>query len=168
MKENYIRKLISILENSDLETLELSTFWGMSKISLSKKIKSITTLASNQTNEVVEKPKNIVPNDINSSENHVHQSPDANASETTSEAQNLYAITAPLVGTFYQSSKPGDPPFIKEGDSIKTGQRLCIIEAMKIFNEIESEVDGVVKKISVNDASPVEYGQILFHVELND
>ena len=70
-------------------------------------------------------------------------------------------IKAPLVGTFYRSSKPADPPFISEGDNIIEGQVICIIEAMKIFNEIESEFSGKVIKILIKDNSPVEYDQDL-------
>ena len=66
-----------------------------------------------------------------------------------------------MVGTYYQSSKPDTPPFILEGDIIKVGQVICIIEAMKIFNEIESEVSGKVVKILIKDGTPVEYDQDL-------
>ena len=72
---------------------------------------------------------------------------------------------APLVGTFYNSPKPGEPSFIKAGDKITKGQTLCIIEAMKIFNEIESEVSGKIVKVLVDDNSPVEYDQPLFLVD---
>ena len=75
--------------------------------------------------------------------------------------ENTETIKAPLVGTYYQSSKPETPPFILEGDIIKVGQVICIIEAMKIFNEIESEVSGKVVKILIKDGTPVEYDQDL-------
>lgn len=74
-------------------------------------------------------------------------------------------IKAPIVGTFYRSPAPDADPYVKEGDLVKKGQVLCIIEAMKLMNEIESEVSGVVRKILVNNAEPVEYGQPLFIVE---
>ena len=73
--------------------------------------------------------------------------------------------TAPLVGTFYASSKPGEPPFIKVGDNISAGQSVCIIEAMKIFNEIESEYSGEIIEILIEDGQPVEYGQPLFTIK---
>ena len=82
----------------------------------------------------------------------------------SSENQNTIYIKSPLVGTFYTSSKPGEPPFISEGDMIKEGQVICIIEAMKIFNEIESEVSGRVKNIIIKDATPVEYDQNLIAI----
>ena len=81
------------------------------------------------------------------------------------ENENTIIIKAPLVGTYYSSSKPGDPPFINEGDSIIKGQIICIIEAMKIFNEIESEVSGKIVKVLADESSPVEFDQPLFLVD---
>lgn|SRR5690554_675667 len=79
--------------------------------------------------------------------------------------QNLVTIKSPMIGTFYRSSSPDNPPFVNVGDEIRSGQVLCIIEAMKLFNEIESEVAGRIVKILAEDASPVEYDQPLFLVE---
>lgn len=77
----------------------------------------------------------------------------------------LVAIKSPMVGTFYRSSSPDKPPFVKIGDAVDAGTPVCIIEAMKLFNEIESDVKGKIVKILVEDASPVEYDQPLFMVE---
>lgn len=74
-------------------------------------------------------------------------------------------VKSPMIGTFYRSSSPDKPPFISVGDEVKVGQVICIIEAMKLFNEIESEVSGRVVKVLADDASPVEYDQPLFLVE---
>jgi acetyl-CoA carboxylase biotin carboxyl carrier protein len=74
-------------------------------------------------------------------------------------------IKSPMIGTFYRSSSPDKPPFVNVGDEVKKGQVLCIIEAMKLFNEIESEVSGRIVKVLADDASPVEYDQPLFLVE---
>lgn len=78
---------------------------------------------------------------------------------------NLLEIKSPIVGTFYRASSPEKPAFAKIGDTIKQGQVVCIIEAMKLFNEIESEISGKVVKVLVEDASPVEYDQVLFLVD---
>jgi acetyl-CoA carboxylase biotin carboxyl carrier protein len=78
---------------------------------------------------------------------------------------NLITIKSPMIGTFYRSPSPDKPVFINVGDEIKVGQVLCIIEAMKLFNEIESEVNGRVVKVVADDSSPVEYDQPLFIVE---
>ncbi|QCR22643.1 acetyl-CoA carboxylase biotin carboxyl carrier protein [Pontibacter sp. SGAir0037] len=75
------------------------------------------------------------------------------------------AIKAPMIGTFYRSSSPDKPVFVNVGDEVKKGQVICIIEAMKLFNEIESEVSGKIVKVVVDNASPVEYDQTLFLVD---
>lgn len=81
------------------------------------------------------------------------------------DTSNLLTIKSPMIGTFYRAAGPGKPIFVNVGDEIKTGKVLCIIEAMKLFNEIESEISGRIVKILVDDASPVEYDQPLFLVE---
>ncbi|MFZ4632617.1 MAG: acetyl-CoA carboxylase biotin carboxyl carrier protein [Saprospiraceae bacterium] len=81
------------------------------------------------------------------------------------EASNLIQIKSPMVGTFYRSASPDKPPFIKIGDDVEVGDTVCIIEAMKLFNEIESEVKGQIVKVLVEDSSPVEYDQPLFLIE---
>jgi len=78
---------------------------------------------------------------------------------------NYSEIKSPMVGTFYRSASPDKPPYVKVGDSIKNGQVVCMVEAMKLFNEIETEIEGVIVKILVEDAAPVEYDQVLFLVE---
>lgn len=88
--------------------------------------------------------------------------PAAVAAEDTS---NYITIKSPMIGTFYRSSSPDKPSFVNVGDEIKAGQVVCIIEAMKLFNEIESEVSGRIVKILVDNSSPVEYDQPLFLVE---
>lgn len=91
--------------------------------------------------------------------------------ETTSKPEsptdNYYAVTAPLVGTFYRASAPDAAPFVEVGDQVKTGDVLCIVEAMKSMNEIQSDVSGVVKEICVNNAELVEFDQVLFKIQKN-
>lgn len=77
----------------------------------------------------------------------------------------LVTVKSPMIGTFYRSPSPDKPPFVNVGDEIKQGEPICIIEAMKLFNEIESEVTGKIVKVLIDDASPVEYDQPLFLVE---
>ncbi len=81
------------------------------------------------------------------------------------DSSRYVAIRSPMVGTFYRAPAPDKPPFVKVGDRIEVGQVVCIIEAMKLFNEIESEVAGTIVKVCVEDASPVEYDQVLFLVD---
>ena len=87
-------------------------------------------------------------------------------SETPSSGDaNLVTINSPMIGTFYRTPNPDSDPFVKVGDSVKPGDTVCIIEAMKLFNEIESEISGKIVKILVENAQPVEYDQPLFLVD---
>jgi acetyl-CoA carboxylase biotin carboxyl carrier protein len=88
------------------------------------------------------------------------------AAAATAEAADadLFIVKSPIVGTYYEAPSPGTPPFIKVGDTVKEGQVLCIIEAMKLMNEIEAEVSGVIAKMFINNGSPVEYGMPLFGI----
>src|SRR5690606_23892278 len=96
----------------------------------------------------------------------VAAAPAANTAPTPAAENNSgVSIKSPMIGTFYRASGPDKAPFVSVGDEIKVGQVICIIEAMKLFNEIESEVSGRVVKVLVDDASPVEYDQPLFLVE---
>lgn len=92
------------------------------------------------------------------------QAPEVQMAEEE-EAQRLITVTAPLVGTFYRSPSPEASQFVEVGDTVKKGQVLCIIEAMKLMNEIESEVEGSIVRILVENAQPVEYGEPLFLIE---
>lgn len=87
------------------------------------------------------------------------------AAPTTPKADNLITIKSPMIGTFYRKASPDKPSLIEVGDEVSVGKVVCIIEAMKLFNEIESEVSGKIVKVLVEDASPVEYDQPLFLVE---
>lgn len=91
-------------------------------------------------------------------------SPAATPAEEAANA-NLLEIRSPIVGTFYRSSSPDKPQFVKVGDPVSEGQTVCIVEAMKLFNEIESEISGKIVKVMVEDSSPVEYDQVLFLVD---
>jgi acetyl-CoA carboxylase biotin carboxyl carrier protein len=86
-------------------------------------------------------------------------------SATEASGKKTLEIKSPMIGTFYRSANPDSPPFISVGDKVTKGQTVCIIEAMKLFNEIESEVSGTVVKLAVENATPVEYDQVLFVVE---
>jgi acetyl-CoA carboxylase biotin carboxyl carrier protein len=94
------------------------------------------------------------------------QRPAGLITETTEEeAQRLITVTSPIVGTFYRAPSPDADPFVEVGLKVKKGQVLCIIEAMKLMNEIESEVDGIVVKGLVENGQPVEYGEPLFLID---
>lgn len=87
--------------------------------------------------------------------------------EVEESTGNLLEIRSPIVGTFYRSASPDKPPYVKVGDSIAAGDVVCIVEAMKLFNEIESEVSGKIVKVLIEEAKPVEYDQVLYLVDPN-
>ena len=89
------------------------------------------------------------------------------APATTAAASGLKEIRSPMVGTFYRAPEPGAEPYATTGTRVTPGQTVCIIEAMKIMNEIEAEIAGVVREVCVDDAQPVEFGQVLFRVDPN-
>ena len=165
MLDNDIKTLIKILEESNIDELEVSTFWGRQKIRLRKSF-SVNTNdihVKNIRQEQIAEEENSRQTKEYNTQNDEIMNPQTiegvieQASDLPTE--DTITIKAPLVGTFYTSSKPDTPPFISEGDEIKKGQIICIIEAMKIYNEIESEYSGKVIKILVEDAMPVEYDQ---------
>ena len=91
--------------------------------------------------------------------------PAASVGGPSDDTAGLVTITSPIVGTFYRSPSPDADPYVEEGDFVKKGQVLCIVEAMKLMNEIESEVDGQVVKVLAESTKPVEYGQALFRID---
>jgi acetyl-CoA carboxylase biotin carboxyl carrier protein len=78
---------------------------------------------------------------------------------------NNIEVKSPMVGTFYRAAKPGSPPFVKVGDRVSEGDVLCIVEAMKLMNELESEESGTIREILIENAQPVQFGQVLFHIQ---
>ncbi|GBL34530.1 biotin carboxyl carrier protein of acetyl-CoA carboxylase [Filimonas sp.] len=153
---NEINELINAVNHSNVNELKLEK--GDFKITIRQGGEVVST---KQT--VVHAPVHAAPAAP------VHTAPAAPAAAPVAEAstENLHTIKSPMIGTFYRSSGPGKPVFVNVGDDIKVGDVLCIVEAMKLFNEIESEVSGKVVKMLVDDTSPVEYDQPLFLVQLS-
>ena len=167
MLDSDIKILIKILEESNIDELEVSTFWGKQKICIRKtsplnnlSTELLTTIPKQATKEEKITQTNESQSETDDVIKSEHFEPFIDQ-ENINLPDNTITIKAPLVGTFYKSPKPDTPPFISEGDEIKEGQIICIIEAMKIYNEIESEYSGKVLKILVDDATPVEYDQDL-------
>ncbi len=113
--------------------------------------------------------QNIAPPVVNPASEPVAAQPAmaADAPEEKSDNGNYLEVKSPMVGTFYRASSPDKPPFVKVGDVINEGDVVCIVEAMKLFNEIESELSGKIVKVLVEDAQPIEYDQVLFLVDPN-
>ena len=152
MKNKEIQDLINFIKKSDLDDVSIET--ENYKIRVKK----------NQ-NKNITQPKKVVEEIIETASEIQRPEAKQNKTKETNESNNHLIIKSPMIGTFYRASNPKSDPFIKEGDIISEGQTICIIEAMKLFNEIESEVSGKVIKVLIDDASPVEYDQDLFVID---
>jgi len=93
--------------------------------------------------------------------------PSTAAAKPAAAEENFHMVRSPIVGTYYESPSPGSPPFVKVGDTVEAGQVLCIVEAMKLMNEIESDASGEIVKMLVTNGQPIEYGQELFALRKN-
>jgi acetyl-CoA carboxylase biotin carboxyl carrier protein len=147
MKISFLKKLIEIVESSDIEEIELSRWWTKVRIT-----KSGARAGNINAPPVVEAQVGGKP-----AEEKVPEVP-------AQVDENLVEIKSPMVGTFYRAPSPGAKPYVQAGVRVDPGQIVCIIEAMKLMNEIESDVSGTIVKMLVENAQPVEFGQTLFLV----
>ena len=120
---------------------------------------------ANQQTPIIQQPINPPPSIENDVSNKSETNKQTDSNSNSSDIEKYVTINAPIIGTFYRRSSPDKEPFINIGDKIDEGQTLCIIEAMKLFNEIESELSGTIVKVLVDDMSPVEYDQPLFLID---
>jgi acetyl-CoA carboxylase biotin carboxyl carrier protein len=160
MKLKEIEELIDFIAKSGLEEVNIET--DQIKLSIKKNLaitqypsinKAATILAEGASLNNVTTPQPVPKLEVQPA--------------VVSDLQNAEYITvkSPMIGTFYRSAKPEDSPFVQEGNTVAPGKTICIIEAMKLFNEIEAEVTGTIVKVLVEDASPVEYDQPLFLIK---
>jgi acetyl-CoA carboxylase biotin carboxyl carrier protein len=154
----YVKKLVDMLDGSSVDSIEISTEKGV-RIRIAKtsqqrqfQVAAPTPAPAPAAAPVAAQPAAPAP-------------PVAPPPPREPDRAQVVEVKSPMVGTFYAAPEPGGTPYVAVGDRIRRGQVLCIIEAMKIMNELESEVEGVVKEISAQDAHPVEYGQVLFRVD---
>ena len=164
----YVKKLIEMIDESTVDSIEISSDKGI-KIRIAKNpvqrssgpMAAPMALAAGLPNALMD--ARITPST---------GTPVATAEMPASDrsdrvVSSLLEVKSPMVGTFYGAPEPGAKPYVAVGDRVQKGQTLCIIEAMKIMNEIESEYAGVVKETLAQDAQPVEYGQVLFRIDPN-
>ena len=152
---NELEKLISILKNTDITEFELEQEGSTLRIVRGVRSSSVPVVASEIEPAIV---------------GTVVQPPSESAaplqtSATTDETEGLAKVESPIVGTFYRKPSPDADAFVKEGDRVQKGDTLCIVEAMKLMNEIESTVSGTVEKILLQDGQVVEFGEVLFLVK---
>ena len=157
MKTAEIRDLIDFISKTGLNEVNIET----KELKLHVKREPDQKILKSSAPVMTSMPSMAVPP--------VHTEQPAAATEKSAEApaagKNTLEIKSPMIGTFYRSPNPDSPSFVSVGDKVTKGQTVCIIEAMKLFNEIESEISGTITKILLENATPVEYDQVLFLVE---
>ena len=147
-----LKKLIDLVEESGISELELTE--GEESVRISRQ------------GQVVQQPQQYtIPQQPTPAVQNQAPTPTASTDTKVVAQETGHALTSPMVGTFYRSSSPEADPYVDVGSSVKKGDTLCIIEAMKLLNEIEADRDGIVKKIMVENAQPVEFGEPLFIIE---
>lgn len=170
----YVKKLVELLDGSSVDSIEISSDKGM-KIRISKTPQQRGMgIAAGAAPVQVAAPMTIptlmpapMPGTRMTPADGVPATPEAPAPVVEAPKPKFLEVKSPMVGTFYRSPEPGASAYVSEGSRIAKGEILCIIEAMKIMNEIESEYAGIVREVSVSDAHPVEYGQVLFRIDPN-
>jgi len=161
MNEKYIKKLIRLVEESDIDALEVSN-WGR-KVKITGR-RSASSNGSGESAAFVQ-PIVSVPRVEASGPAPPATAPTPVEAPPAEDTGRLVAIKSPMVGTFYAAPSPEANPYVSLNEKITVGQVVCIVEAMKLMNEIESEVSGRVSKILVENAQPVEFGQELFLID---
>lgn len=171
-----IKELLMLIDNTKLEYVKLNT--SDIELEVSKKVVGNIELGTKNTSVVENKENNIEKVSATNEENNIINTKDVLEYETSNEiegnevenviefaGENLKEVKAPLIGTFYESPDPDSPAFVSVGDHVEKGDTLCIVEAMKLMNEIKSEFTGKVVEIKATNESMVEYGQTLFVIE---
>ena len=156
-----LNHLIEKISTSDIQEfyLEGEDFKLEIKRNLVNNPQPTQSQASSDVKSQVDENQSVGNNNFSSS------SPEPTPSVAPPGRSDLLDITSPMVGTFYRASAPGEDPFVEIGSSISVGQTICILEAMKLMNEIESEFNGVVVEVLVDNGTPVEFGQVLMRVK---
>lgn len=164
-----IKELLMLIDNTKLEYVKLNT--SDIELEVSKKVVGNIELGTKNTSVVENKENNIEKVSATNEENKIINTNDTLEDELAKEdvvefaGENLKEVKAPLIGTFYESPDPDSPAFVSVGDHVEKGDTLCIVEAMKLMNEIKSEFTGKVVEIKATNESMVEYGQTLFVIE---
>ncbi|MFC1558772.1 acetyl-CoA carboxylase biotin carboxyl carrier protein [candidate division KSB1 bacterium] len=152
MKVDEIKDLIKLVEESNIDEIEVSRWWR--KVRIRKKLNSSNNSHSSAISDADLNKLKINSDKIEIIEESILPVPQVD--------EKLFDVKSPMVGTFYRSPAPDADPYVQEGDYVKKGQILCIIEAMKLMNEIEADKDGKIVKIIPQNSQPVEYNQVIF------
>jgi acetyl-CoA carboxylase biotin carboxyl carrier protein len=156
---DFLRGLIAAVDDSGIDSLEISRGGTRIRVAKTPTLSATVAPAYGVPAATAAAPAN-APGAAGGNSGAVATAPAA-APPTT----RLVEITSPMVGTFYRAPAPEAPPYVEVGSRISKGQTLCVLEAMKLMNELEAEISGVVREVNVGNAEPVEFGQVLFRVE---
>ena len=162
----YVKKLIEMIDESTVDSIEIATEKGIKiRISKTPTQRGGVTVAAPVMPAAL--PQQLMESRTTPTPGMPVQAAESSSAPREASGGSMLEVKSPMVGTFYQSAEPGGKPFVAVGQRVNKGQTLCIIEAMKIMNEIESEFAGVVKEVLAQDAHPVEYGQVLYRIDPN-
>lgn len=167
MNQNEIKELIHLIDQSSLKYFELEN--ASVSLKLSKRdADHVVNTNNNSTEEQVNLPNNTSTTSSVTSQDFETTEIDSVASdEVSADDETLHVIKSPIVGTSYRSSSPDSPAFVKVGDTVDEGQTVLIIEAMKVMNEIKSDVSGVIEEVLVDDGQAIEFDQALIKIKVN-
>jgi len=161
MNENTIRKLVKLVEESDVDQVEISSWWK--KIRITKRLSNFGGNGSAGNAPAV---YNVAPPAVAPAPAPVQPAATSAVDSAPADAdKNYIEVKSPMVGTFYAAPAPDAKPYVTQGQNVEVGQVICIVEAMKLMNEIESETAGRIAKIVVENAQPVEFGQVLYLID---
>ena len=156
---DWIRQLIDLIDESDVDSIEISRFGKRVRISKSPPIHvgasgaSVSQAAGVSAASATPSPS---------------AAPASAVEAEPAESDPASEVASPMVGTFYGAPAPDAPPYVEVGDTVRKGQTICILEAMKLMNELEAEVGGTIREVCVGNGDPVEYGQVLFRIDPTD
>jgi len=156
---DWIRRLIDMVDGSGIDSLEISRFGTRVRIAKSPPVTVSSALAG---------ATGVAAPAVTPAPREIPVAGDAAEPEPREEAESgstFAEVTSPMVGTFYRAPAPDAPPYVEVGARVAKGQTLCILEAMKLMNELEAEVSGTIREICVENAEPVEFGQVLFRID---
>jgi acetyl-CoA carboxylase biotin carboxyl carrier protein len=156
MWKDKIKEIIYMLENSDVNEIEVKSWFNKIKVTKKPSILNVDSSKVSSQNAPLSSTNLISSDNDTSKQEHKIE---------TSDVSNLVEVKSPMPGTFYSSPDPESAPFASIGDTVNPGDTICIVEAMKIMNEIQAEDSGVVEEILIQNASPVEFDQVLFKLK---
>ena len=159
---DWIRELVRLVDDSDIDALEVSRFGTRVEVRKSPPVAGGAPTPASAPSPPASPPAAPTPSEPSGA---AAEAPESGEAPDEEAGDALHEVESPMVGTFYRAPAPDAPPYVEVGDRVQQGETLCILEAMKLMNELEAEVGGEIREICVQNAEPVEYGQVLFRID---